>query len=567
MTLRARFAIATGVTVALALVELGLVVALLRTHAALGTARQVQHDSVLLARELRDSSDELTRTARTYTVTGDPAHREAYWQILRVRDGAAPRPDGRTAALRTLLREAGITPDELARLQQAEDESNALVATEVAAFAAMEGRFLPAGGAPSRDARAYSRRAAPDPAYAARLMHDDAYAAEKARIMAPIAALEQAVAARTAATVTRLQARSTALMWAITALVALLVAGVLGAHALVQRPVLRAIGLVTRQLEGLAAGALQSGERLAIGGRDEIAALAAAVNAALDRLAALVDDVREEAAAVAGRADEMGTLLAELQGSLEEQEASTHSTNAAAREIAVTSSELRQSTRAMAGAAERTGEVVGAGAHGLVRLGETMSALLDANRQIVARLSLINDKAGEIDAMADVIRKVAEQTDLLSLNAAIEAEKAGALSSGFGVVARQIRRLADHSDAAVVDIGAVLRDVRAAIDAGVMELDQFSGRLAESAAEAGRIQRELGAMIREVQALLPRLEALDAAFRGQDEGVQRIREDVQALSARVQATADTLARAQRNRAAVEEAGARLRDLVGAAARD
>jgi methyl-accepting chemotaxis protein WspA len=271
--------------------------------------------------------------------------------------------------------------------------------------------------------------------------------------------------------------------------------------------------------------------------------------------------VREEAAGVVIRAGDMGTQLAVLQESLEQQEASTHSTNAAAHEIAVTSGELRGSMRGMADTAERTRQVVAEGETSLTRLSATMEALLAANRQIVAKLSVINEKASEVKAMADIIRRVAEHTDLLSLNAAIEAEKAGEYGRGFGVVAREIRRLADQSEAAIQDIEAVVRDVRGAIGAGVMEMDTFSGRLVDSVTEAQHIQAQLGDMIQDVQRLLPLLQELDASFRGQDEGVQQIRADMQQLSGRVKATVETLAAAQANRRRVEDAGRRLRALV------
>ena len=72
-------------------------------QAALNSAQINRFQSFRLAHELRHSSDELTRLARTYCVTADPEFERAYWHLLDVRNGVAPRPDGRTVALRTLM--------------------------------------------------------------------------------------------------------------------------------------------------------------------------------------------------------------------------------------------------------------------------------------------------------------------------------------------------------------------------------------------------------------------------------------------------------------------------------
>ena len=68
-------------------------------QAALNRAYDNRFESARLANELRASSDELTRLARTYVVTGDPAYEQAYWHLLDVRNGTKPRPDGRTVPL------------------------------------------------------------------------------------------------------------------------------------------------------------------------------------------------------------------------------------------------------------------------------------------------------------------------------------------------------------------------------------------------------------------------------------------------------------------------------------
>jgi methyl-accepting chemotaxis protein len=561
MTIRLKFRLSTTVTVVLVLTVLGLVLALLHNQSNLTHAQQIQLESLKLANELRYSSDELTRTARTFVVTGETKYRDEYWHILAVRDGQAPRPDGRSIPLRQLMKNVGITPSEFALLKTAEDNSNALVSTEVAAFQAMDGHFLPPGAPLTRDAADYSRLGPPDQAYAIRIMHDDQYYADKATIMAPISEFEKRVQARTLQTVEGFTARSYHLLIAITGLVGVLVLVALGSHFFVQRPVLRSIRLVTCELDDLATGEFQLDHRLHAAGADEIAALAIAFNALLEKLAALVSNIRQESDAVLAQTGEMAGLLTTLQTNVEQQYASTQTTSVATREIAATSAELSRNTAVMADAAQKTNADVAAGKSGLDRIGASVAALLDANQQIVAKISVINDRVGQINAMAVTIGRVTDQTNLLSLNAAIEAEKAGEFGLGFGVVAREIRRLADQSAVSTEEIEGLLREVRRSVDAGVMEMDRFRGRLGETVTEVAAIQLQLGGMIGHVQTLLPLLEEVRASFSQQDSGVQQINGAMLALNAQAQATLETLEHARANRLRVEESGRRLQQLV------
>ncbi len=561
MTIRRKFQLSTLVTIVFVVTVLGLALALLHNQSDLTHAQQIQLESLKLANELRYSSDELTRTARTYVVTGESKYRDEYWHILAVRDGQAPRPDGRSIPLRQLMKNVGITPAEFGLLKTAEDNSNALVATEVAAFQAMDGHFLPPGVPLSRNADDYTRVAPPDQAFAIRIMHDDQYYADKATIMEPITEFEKRVQARTLQTVDDFTHRSYLLLLCITGFVVVLVLAAIGSHFLVQRPVLRSIKLVTAELDDLATGDFHLDHRLHAGSADEIGALAAAFNALLEKLTALVTQVRQEADSVLSQTGEMGGLLSALQANVEQQCSSTQSTSVAARQIAATSAELSRTTAIMADAAQKTGADVAAGKSGLERIGASVSSLLEANQHIVAKISIINDRVTQINSMADTIGRVTEQTNLLSLNAAIEAEKAGEFGLGFGVVASEIRRLADQSAVSTDEIEKLLREVRRSVDAGVMEMDRFRGRLGETVADVASIQLQLGGMIGHVQTLLPLLQEVRASFSQQDSGVQQINDAMLTLNAKAAATVETLERARGNRLRVEESGQRLRQLV------
>jgi sigma-B regulation protein RsbU (phosphoserine phosphatase) len=168
--------------------------------------------SYQLADEVRQSSDDLTRMARTFVVTGDPRFEEYFDRILAIREGREPRPvgyhgiywdfvaatgerprpDGEPIALESLMRELGFTADEFALLDRAKDLSEDLVTLEEQAMHAVKGLFPDSTGA-------YSIRGEPDPALARRLLHGADYHRAKASIMAPVDEFVSRIDERTAA--------------------------------------------------------------------------------------------------------------------------------------------------------------------------------------------------------------------------------------------------------------------------------------------------------------------------------------------------------------------------------
>jgi signal transduction histidine kinase len=161
---------------------------------------QRRHASILLADELRQSSDDLTRFARTYVSTGDARYEKAYWDVLDIRNGkkprpenyeriywdlvlvgnAKPRPDSSEAVpLRELMKKTGVTEAEFAKLDEAQNNSDDLVVTERIAMNMVKGLYGDGNGN-------FTVKSAPDFETARKLMHDENYHKFKASIMKPL---------------------------------------------------------------------------------------------------------------------------------------------------------------------------------------------------------------------------------------------------------------------------------------------------------------------------------------------------------------------------------------------
>ena len=139
-------------------------------------------------------------------------------------------------------------------------------------------------------------------------------------------------------------------------------------------------------------------------------------------------------------------------------------------------------------------------------------------------------KASNINNIVNTITKVADQTNMLSLNAAIEAEKAGEYGTGFAVVAREIRRLADQTAVATLDIENMVREMQGAVSTGVMEMDKFSKEVKYSVDNVGNIGEKLASIIEQVQTLTPRFQQVSNSVGGQSQGAVQISEAMAQLS-------------------------------------
>lgn len=230
----------------------------------------------------------------------------------------------------------------------------------------------------------------------------------------------------------------------------------------------------------------------------------------------------------------------QLEASVTEQLTSTAEITATAKEIAVTAEELSQTVSTVAALSDSTATTASNGQQDLDKMAETMQQLIEATATISSKLSQIDDKAANISAVVTTITKVADQTNLLSLNAAIEAEKAGEYGAGFSVVAREIRRLADQTAIATLDIENIVKEMLSSISTGVMEMDKFSQSVGENASSISQISGQMTQIIQQVQSLVPQFDQVQAGMLAQAEGAQQIRVAMEQLNDGSQQTADSV---------------------------
>ena len=273
-------------------------------------------------------------------------------------------------------------------------------------------------------------------------------------------------------------------------------------------------------LEVMRSGDLSS--RLNLERKDEFGAVETGFNDMMTELTSLVSQAQRSSVQVTTSVTEIAATSKQQQATATETAATTTEIGATSREIAATSRDLVRTMTEVTSAADQASILAGSGQQGLARMEETMHQVMGAADLVNAKLEILNEKAGNINQVVVTIVKVADQTNLLSLNAAIEAEKAGEYGRGFAVVATEVRRLADQTAVATYDIEQMVREIQSAVSAGVMGMDKFSEEVRRGMFEVTQVGEQLSQIIHQVQALAPRVLMVNEGMQAQATGAEQI---------------------------------------------
>ncbi len=328
----------------------------------------------------------------------------------------------------------------------------------------------------------------------------------------------------------------------------------------ITRPVtdlVRVAGLVAQGRLAQARQTIADINRIRSAPRDETGTLWNSISAMADGLNGLVGQVQQSGSQLASTASEIAATSREQESVVANFSASTTEVVAASREISATSQELSQTMETVRNVAEGAVTVADAGRAGLTGMESSIRRMVEASASISEKLASINARAANIEGVVTTITKVADQTNLLSLNAAIEAEKAGEYGKGFAVVAREIRRLADQTAVATLDIERMVGGMQAAVTAGVMETDRFSAEVGRGTDVVATVSRQLSEVISQVKELAPRFETVNDGMRAQSLGARQITQALTQVSEGAMKTSDSLRQFNEATAQLRDAARRL----------
>jgi methyl-accepting chemotaxis protein len=213
-------------------------------------------------------------------------------------------------------------------------------------------------------------------------------------------------------------------------------------------------------MEDIARGQGDLTLRLKDDGQDEIAATARAFNTFVGQLGHLFRGLKTDAQDVVGGVQDASQLVASVAQSARHISDVSSSNAATLEQITVSISHIADSARQADQLANATGQNLAASADNMERLSSGMENTVQSVRGLEEMLSSLDKRSQEISGITNVIRDIADQTNLLALNAAIEAARAGEQGRGFAVVADEVRKLAERTAQATLEISNMVGAIR-----------------------------------------------------------------------------------------------------------
>ncbi|WP_342631630.1 methyl-accepting chemotaxis protein [Marinobacter alkaliphilus] len=235
---------------------------------------------------------------------------------------------------------------------------------------------------------------------------------------------------------------------------------------------------------------------------DEFGTLLAAFGTMVTRLRELIQQIDTGASNIASSSEELSAVTDQTRQGVADQHDQTDQVATAMNEMVATVSDVAKSAESAFGAAQRASQKSG---DGEAAVNETLTFVTDLNGQIGTVMKQLRDLQSEtnnIGTVLDVIKSVAEQTNLLALNAAIEAARAGEQGRGFAVVADEVRSLAQRTQSSATEIETLISNLVNSAETSVTTMDKGS-KLAEQTLEraktAGTIIQEMAEAVEEIR--------------------------------------------------------------------
>ena len=285
------------------------------------------------------------------------------------------------------------------------------------------------------------------------------------------------------------------------------------ASLLIARQIANPLQKVQDVIEAVAAGDLTRTVQVRV--RDEIGRVAAALNATVESMHSALDLVAETTNELAGTSGEMAAASQEVSASIEEVASTTNQFSGALEIMTENAQQTSTNVREISVKA-------GQGEKAIEDIVNQMNLLRDNTERLGRDISGLGTLSNEIGHIVRVIDEIAEQTNLLALNAAIEAARAGEHGRGFAVVAEEVRKLAEQSARATMEITDLIGQIQGEIAAAVSGMDAGAAQTAETLASVNESGNILQGILEDVEGIVQAVQQISTGLEQTNAGGQEI---------------------------------------------
>lgn len=266
--------------------------------------------------------------------------------------------------------------------------------------------------------------------------------------------------------------------------------------------------------------------RIHVAYEDEVGQVGLSFNRMAESFQELIGQLQKVGSQLTASSKEINVASKQQESTILQQERTTKDIALATNEIALTAKELAKTMNVVNRSAEQTSNSASLGKSSLSQMETTMRQMVGASQNMAKKLAILSEKASAITSIITTITKIADQTNLLSLNAAIEAEKAGEHGRSFSVIAKEIRRLADQTSHSTLDVEKIVNEILSAVSMGVASVDNFSDEIHSGVNQVTNISEQLTKIIEQVQQQTKSIENANKVVQSQSKGAEQINEAV-----------------------------------------
>ena len=344
---------------------------------------------------------------------------------------------------------------------------------------------------------------------------------------------------------------------AVIVLLVIAAAGMLLANA-----ILRPLNLMKANLDDIAAGEGDLTRRLTITSDDELGQLAGSFNRFVDKIHGLVRQITEMTSQLTGLVNQVSDQAQRSDQAMERQRHETDQVATAINEMSAAAQEVAKSAQNAAVAAQQT-DAEGQTAKRVVA-GSIVKihALVDDIRSSGVSLDSLQKDVSSIVSVLGVIRSIAEQTNLLALNAAIEAARAGEAGRGFAVVADEVRALASRTQISTQEIQGMIDRLQAGTQSAVEAMRRSSEAGDGTSAQANEAGASLDTMAQLIGTINSMNAQIASAAEEQTAVAEEINRSVHQIAVAVDSVADETQQGAQTSRSLADLGQRLGQLVG-----